>query len=145
MLCKYTVKIFQEGGTDMWGKTGAVAVIALVVCAIALPARAIVIEDVVTQHPLIALVHNWSVSAQETPVSTSPGVSEPSSLLLPNTHNLPAQSDVTVSPDNITVEIVPIRLPDLPTYAVFVIYLVGAMVFYTLLVLVAQPGPAEYY
>jgi len=27
----------------------------------------------------------------------------------------------------------------------FALYLVGALVFYTLLVLIAQPGPAEYY
>lgn len=126
----------------MRGKIGTVWVIALLATlSVVLPARAVVIEDVVKSHPLIALVNSWNASSETTPSSTlsSPGAlsDEPGSL--------PAVMSPTVSPDDMTVEIVPIRLPKLPPQVVFALYLIGAFVFYTLLVLIAQPGPAEYY
>lgn len=124
----------------MWGKTGAVAaIVLLVMCVVTLPARAIVVEDVVAQHPLVAFWSNWSLSAGNTDTATPRDT--PSSLST-DASTMPAQVERT---DNMTVEIVPLRLPQLPSYVVFAIYLIGALVFYTLLVLVAQPGPAEYY
>lgn len=139
MLCEDTIKIFAEGGGTVWGKIGAIGTIILAATwLLALPAKAIVIENLVAQRPFIALVNSWDAPLQATGT-------EPARLLSGDTNGLPAQTGIVVSPDNMTVEIVPVRLPELPSYAVFAVYLVGALVFYTLLVLVAQPGPAEYY
>ncbi|MEJ5252783.1 MAG: hypothetical protein HPY54_16180 [Chthonomonadetes bacterium] len=124
----------------MWGKTGAVATIVLMaLCMVASPARAIVVEDVMAQHPLVAFWSNWSLSAGNI---DSPALRDMPSSLSTDASAMPAQVERT---DNMTVEIVPLRLPELPSYVAFAIYLIGALVFYTLLVLVAQPGPAEYY
>lgn len=123
----------------MWGRIGAIGVAVLAATwLLALPAKAIVIEDLFAQHPLIALVNSWDEPGQTTRSNALVTVAAPTQLMSEGTGTV-------VSPDNLTVEIVPIRLPDLPSYVVFVIYLVGALVFYTLLVLMAQPGPIEYY
>lgn len=98
------------------------------------PASAVVIEDIVANHPLVSLVNSWSQPlAGEVSVSQSPA----QTVAVP-------PSDVSVAPDNMTVEVLPVRLPSIPPAVVFLIYLVGALVFYTLLVLVAQPSPMEY-
>lgn len=98
------------------------------------PASAVVIEDIVANHPLVSLVNSWSQ-----PLSGESLVSQPPAQTAGVTTN-----DVTVAPDNMTVEVLPVRLPSIPPAVVFLIYLVGALVFYTLLVLVAQPSPMEY-
>lgn len=123
----------------MWGKVGAMGLVVLAVgWLLASPAKAIVIEDLLAQHPLVTLLNSWDASGQAMRSNASVTATDPARLMSEET-------GAVVSPDNMTVEVVPLRLPDLPTYAVFVIYLIGALVFYTLLVLVAQPGPAEYY
>lgn len=106
-----------------------------------LPARAVVIEDVVKNHPLIAFLNSWSTPAEATPSGTFSQAGDISEGL----GALSTATSPVVSPDDMTVEIVPIRLPKLPAQVVFALYLIGALVFYTLLVLIAQPGPAEYY
>lgn len=126
----------------MRGKSGAVwAIVLLATLSVALPARAVVIEDVVKSHPLIALVNSWNTSAE----TTSPVNLGSASALSDAPSALPAATGAAVASDEMTVEIVPIRLPRLPSQVVFALYLIGAFVFYTLLVLIAQPGPAEYY
>lgn len=128
----------------MRGKVGAIwAVMLLATLVVALPARAVVIEDLVTHHPLVAFVSSWGFSASESRVNPLATPNENSNLLSPEIRNLPAATDV--EPDDMTVEVVPIRLPKLPPSVVFALYLVGAFVFYTMLVLVAQPSPSEYY
>ncbi len=108
------------------------------------PAHAIVIENVLSHHPLVAFVNTWA-SPSDNAVSAPPAsvatIVDPASQ---DAGNLPVPPSPSVSKDNMTVEIVPISVPKLPTYVVFAIYLVGAMVFYTMLVLIAQPGPSEY-
>jgi len=108
---------------------------------VVLPARAVVIEDVLKNHPLIALVNSWNTPAETTPSVTLSQAGDTSEGL----NALPAVNSPVVSPDDMTVEVVPIHLPKLPAQVAFALYLVGALVFYTLLVLVAQPSPAEYY
>jgi hypothetical protein len=108
---------------------------------VVLPARAVVIEDVLKNHPLIALVNSWNTPAETTPFVTLSQAGDTSEGL----NALPAVNSPVVSPDDMTVEVVPIHLPKLPAQVAFALYLVGALVFYTLLVLVAQPSPAEYY
>lgn len=123
----------------MWGRISAIGLVVLAATWLpALPAKAIVIEDLLAQHPLVTLLNSWDASGQAMRSNASVTATDPARLMSEET-------GAVVSPDNMTVEVVPLRLPDLPTYAVFVIYLIGALVFYTLLVLVAQPGPAEYY
>lgn len=130
----------------MRGLTGAVwAVILLAMLVVALPARAIVIEDLVAHHPLVAFVSSWGASEDTSHTNLSVSPNEDNSLLSPELRDLPSATGVTTSTDNMTVEIMPIRLPKLPASVVFAFYLVGALVFYTLLVLIAQPGPSEYY
>lgn len=131
----------------MRGKNGVTWVVMLLATLmVTLPARAIVIEDLVMHHPLVALVSSREAPAEGARASTPPvPPTESGSLFSLGTHNLPTPADATVSPDNMTVEVIPIHLPKLPSYMVFGLYLVGATVFYTLLVLIAQPGPAEYY
>lgn len=130
----------------MRGKIGAIVLIALVVTwLLALPAKAIVIEDLLAQYPLIALVNSWEADGQSIGTNASSTGAELARLISEDTSAVPVQMGVVVSPDNLTVEIAPIHLPALPAHAVFAIYLLGALVFYTLLVLMAQPGPAEYY
>lgn len=108
----------------------------------AMPARAIVIEDALSHHPLVAFVSAWTSNEKtETPLPTS--INEMMNPLSSTVSNLPTPDVSPVSSDDMTVEILPITLPRLPSYMVFVVYLAGAMLFYTLLVLVAQPGPAE--
>ncbi len=118
--------------------------VAVSALALAVPARAIVIEDVLSHHPLVAFVGTWTSSSN----STAGAPSVPAGVVAPPSEsaldNLPMPASPSVSQDNMTVEVVPISLPKLPGYVVFAIYLVGAMVFYTMLVLVAQPGPSEY-
>lgn len=131
----------------MWRKAGAIAfLVLLVTITSALPARAVVVGDLLTHHPLVALWSNsgWGAHAEKISTRTSATVNDPASLLSPEAQNVPMPTDISVSPDNMTVEIVPIRL-HVPTYVVFAVYLVGAILFYTLLVLVASPGPVEYY
>lgn len=123
-------------------KIEAVGVIVLLaMLGVVLPARAVVIEDVVKNHPLIAIVSSWSAPVETTP---SGAIGNPASTS-DGLGSLPAANRPAVSPDDVTVEIVPIHLPKLPPQVVFALYLIGAFVFYTLLVLIAQPGPAEYY
>ncbi len=130
----------------MRGKVGALwAVILLGTLVLALPARAIVIEDLVTHHPLVAFVSSWGASADESRTNPPTTASGDDSLLSPELRNLPVATGTAVSTDNTTVEVVPIRFPRLPASVVFALYLAGALVFYTLLILVAQPSPAEYY
>ncbi|GIV21412.1 MAG: hypothetical protein KatS3mg023_3163 [Armatimonadota bacterium] len=120
---------------------GLVSVIVLLaVLGAVLPARAVVIEDVLKNHPLVALVNSWNTPAETNPSVTLSQAGDTSEGL----NALPAANSPVVSPDDMTVEIVPIRLPKLPVQVVFALYLIGALVFYTLLVLIAQPGPAEY-
>lgn len=146
MLYEDTIKIFVEGGGTMRGKIGAIGLIALVVTwLLALPVKAIVVEDLLAQYPPVALLNSWDGSGQAMRSNALVTATDPARLMSEETSGLPVQTGTVVRPDDLTVEIVPIRLPDLPTYAVFAIYLVGALVFYTLLVLVAQPGPMEYY
>lgn len=130
----------------MKGKVGTTwAVILLATLVIVLPARAIVIEDLVAHYPLVAFVSGWGASADESRTNPPEVLSEDNSLLSPGLRELSAATQTTVSPDDMTVEIVPIRFPRLPASVVFGLYLVGALVFYTLLILVAQPSPSEYY
>lgn len=129
----------------MKGKIGAIGAVVLLAALItAMPAHAIVIEDVVTHHPLVAFVSSWGSDSNQLRANAPAPLKEDNSLLPPELHNLTA-ANTNVAPDNMTVEVVPIHLPKLPASVVFMLYLVGAMVFYTLLVLIAQPGPAEYY
>lgn len=130
----------------MRGSTGTMwIVILLAMLVIALPARAIVIEDVVAHHPLVALVSSWGASTDESRTDSTVALNTDSSLLSPELRDLPAATETAVSVDNMTVDVVPIRFPKLPASVVFTLYLIGALVFYTLLILVAQPGPSEYY
>ncbi|MCL6474289.1 MAG: hypothetical protein K6U75_04440 [Firmicutes bacterium] len=123
-------------------KVGAVGVIALfAVLGVVLPARAVVIEDIVKNHPIVAWLNGWNSSAGTAAPGSLSNVGDTSA----EPQGLPAANSPAVSRDNMTVEIVPIRLPTLPAHVAFALYLVGALVFYTLLVLIAQPGPAEYY
>jgi hypothetical protein len=123
-------------------KVGVVGVLMLfAVLGVILPARAAVIEDIVKNHPIVALVNSWNSSA-ETTSSVTPSNAGGADV---GVEGLSATNSPAISPDNMTVEIVPVRLPTLPAHVAFALYLVGALVFYTLLVLIAQPGPAEYY
>ena len=123
-------------------KVGVVGVLILfAVLGVILPARAAVIEDIVKNHPIVALVNSWNSSAETTP-SVTPSNAGGADV---GVEGLSATNSPAISPDNMTVEIVPVRLPTLPAHVAFALYLVGALVFYTLLVLIAQPGPAEYY
>jgi hypothetical protein len=123
-------------------KVGVVGVLMLfAVLGVILPARAAVIEDIVKNHPIVALVNSWNSSAETTPSVTSSNAGGADV----GVEGLSATNSPAISPDNMTVEIVPVRLPTLPAHVAFALYLVGALVFYTLLVLIAQPGPAEYY
>jgi hypothetical protein len=123
-------------------KVGVVGVLILfAVLGVILPARAAVIEDIVKNHPIVALVNSWNSSA-ETTSSVTPSNAGGADV---GVEGLSATNSPAISPDNMTVEIVPVRLPTLPAHVAFALYLVGALVFYTLLVLIAQPGPAEYY
>ncbi|MDW8291358.1 MAG: hypothetical protein RMM06_11605 [Armatimonadota bacterium] len=130
----------------MRGTVGAIRATLLLAATLflAVPVRAIVIEDVVKHHPLVALVNSWSVSVPTPAPDAEATLNATDSSLPEGAAELPVPAGTNVSPDNFTVEVVPLRLPDLPTSVVFVFYLLGALVFYTLLVLVAQPGPAEY-
>ncbi len=122
-------------------KVGAVGVFVLfAVLGVVIPARAVVIEDIVKNHPLVTLLSSWNTPAETTPSGTLSNAGTSAGV-----EGLPATNSPAVSRDNMTVEIVPIRLPRLPAQVAFALYLVGAVVFYTLLVLIAQPGPAEYY
>jgi len=126
----------------MGQKVGVVGVLILfAVLGVILPARAAVIEDIVKNHPIVALVNSWNSSA-ETTSSVTPSNAGGADV---GVEGLSATNSPAISPDNMTVEIVPVRLPTLPAHVAFALYLVGALVFYTLLVLIAQPGPAEYY
>lgn len=125
-----------------FGAMGAVVLLVTLLCA--MPARAIVIEEVVKHHPLVVFMGEWRGAVQ----APTP---DAKTTLSPSDNSLPTgaagwlmPTGATVSPDNMTVEVVPLRIPDLPGSVVFVLYLLGALVFYTLLVLVAQPSPAEY-
>jgi hypothetical protein len=123
-------------------KVGVVGVLILfAVLGVILPARAAVIEDIVKNHPIVALVNSWNSSAETTPSVTRSNAGGADV----GVEGLSATNSPAISPDNMTVEIVPVRLPTLPAHVAFALYLVGALVFYTLLVLIAQPGPAEYY
>lgn len=130
----------------MRGLTGALwAVILLATLVLALPVRAIVIEDFMAHHPLVAFVSSWGASTDEPRTDSTVVRNTDSGLLSPELRDLPVATDAAVSTDNMTVEVVPIRFPRLPASVVFGLYLAGALVFYTLLILVAQPSPAEYY
>ena len=130
----------------MRGLTGALwAVILLATLVLALPARAIVIEDLVAHHPLVAFVSSWGAPTNESRTDSSVALNTDSGLLSPELRDLPAATETAVSVDNMTVDVVPIRFPKLPASVIFALYLVGALVFYTLLILVAQPSPTEYY
>lgn len=109
----------------------------------AMPARAIVIEDALSHHPLVAFVSAWASSNEKTEAPLPTSINEMMNPLSSTVSNLPTPDVSPVSSDDMTVEILPITLPKLPSYMVFVVYLAGAMLFYTMLVLVAQPGPAE--
>ena len=123
-------------------KVGVVGVITLfAVLGVVLPARAVVIEDIVKNHPLVTWLSSWNSPAETAPSGTLSNAGDASAGL----EGLPAANRSAVSRDNMTVEIVPIRLPTLPAHVAFALYLVGALVFYTMLVLIAQPGPSEYY
>ncbi|MCS6829521.1 MAG: hypothetical protein RMM08_02650 [Armatimonadota bacterium] len=129
----------------MKGKIGAIwTVILLATFITALPAHAVVIEEVVKHHPLVAFLNSWSSPVNDSHANPPVTPKEDNSLLLPQFRDLSTTSTM-VSTDNVTVEVVPIHVPKLPAAVVFAFYLVGALVFYTLLVLVAQPGPSEYY
>ena len=104
------------------------------------PAQATVIEDLMKHHPVVALVNGRNTQTQTNMPSTL-GMESGTSAVA---GTLPDARQPAVSPEDMTVEIVPLRVPELPTQVVFVIYLVGALVFYTLLILIAQPGPPEY-
>jgi hypothetical protein len=131
-----------KGGATMSKKVGAVGVILLfAMLGVVLPGRAAVIEDIVKNHPLFTLLNSWHTPAETIPSAT---LSNAEGAAV-GVEGLSATHSPAVSPDNMTVEIVPIRLPTLPAHVAFALYLVGALIFYTLLVLIAQPGPAEYY
>jgi len=122
----------------MRGTLGAIAAAALVAALLLTTrAQAITIEDVVKHHPFIVFANSWNLSGQAVQ-------SAPTNLPSEGSPSLPMPAGAPVSPDDMTVEVVPVRLPDLPASVVFALYLLGALVFYTLLVLVAQPSPAEY-
>jgi len=106
----------------------------LMMVVFALPAQAIVIEEVVKHHPLVVFVNSLNSAA-----ILSTGESSDSAFGTPLEVTSPA-----VAPDDMTVEVVPLRLPELPAQVVFSLYLLGALVFYTLLVLIAQPGLPEH-
>lgn len=123
-------------------KVGVVGVLILfAVLGVILPVRAAVIEDIVKNYPIVALVNSWNSSAETAPSVTRSNAGGADVAV----EGLSATNSPAISPDNMTVEIVPVRLPTLPAHVAFALYLVGALVFYTLLVLIAQPGPAEYY
>lgn len=130
----------------MKGKVRATwAVILVATLIVAMPASAVVIEDIVTHHPLVAFVSSWGASEDTSHTNLSVSPNDDNGPLSPELRDLPSATGVATSTDNITVEIVPLRFPKLPASVVFAFYLVGALVFYTLLVLIAQPGPSEYY